>query len=193
MAARDARHSHPAATHPAIPLDGFVRVVRAGRVVAAARGQDLGKSHLVAVDQKQQQPGHSRLVGWIVAFMCASLSAASEASALSSANDISSARRRAIRTTSYRIPTRCRGESGPRKQLRATSRRRRRARLREVARNCFLGPDSPLHRVGIRYDVVLIARRRALEMSFAELKAEASLAALRLAHMNSTTQPTNRL
>ena len=75
----------------------------------------------------------------------------------------------------------------------AVQRNRARRRLREVARNCFLGPDSPLHRVGIRYDVVLIARRRALEMSFAELKAEASLAALRLAHMNATIQPTNRL
>jgi len=35
--------------------------------------------------------------------------------------------------------------------------------------------------VGIRYDVVLIARPAALEVSFADLKAEASLAALRLA------------
>jgi len=74
----------------------------------------------------------------------------------------------------------------------AVHRNRARRRLREVARNCFLGPDSPLHRVGIRYDVVLIARPAALEVSFADLKAEASLAALRLAQMKATTQPTTR-
>jgi hypothetical protein len=45
----------------------------------------------------------------------------------------------------------------------------------------MLGTDSPLRRVGIRYDVVLIARPAALELSFADLRAEASLAALRLA------------
>src|SRR5437868_12858263 len=132
MAARDARHSHPAATSPAIPLDGFVRVVRAGRVVAAARGQDLGKRHLVAVNQKQQQPGHGRVVGWVVAFICASLSAASEASAFRSANETSSAAGRAIRTTTYRIPTRPSGESAPSRAAIATSRRRRRARLRST-------------------------------------------------------------
>jgi len=47
----------------------------------------------------------------------------------------------------------------------------------------LLGADSPLRHVGIRYDVVLIARRGALDMSFDELKAEASLAALRLAKL----------
>ena len=58
-----------------------------------------------------------------------------------------------------------------------------RRRLRELARQELLGPDSPAGRVGIRYDVVLIAQRRILDVSFAELKAEASLAALRLANL----------
>ena len=62
-------------------------------------------------------------------------------------------------------------------------RNRARRRLREVVRSGLLGPDSPLRRVGIRYDVVLIARPAALEVSFADLEAEASLAALRLANL----------
>ena len=63
----------------------------------------------------------------------------------------------------------------------SVDRNRARRRVREVARDGLLGPDSPLRRVGIRYDVVLIARPAALEVSFADLKAEAALAALRLA------------
>jgi len=63
----------------------------------------------------------------------------------------------------------------------SVERNRARRRLREVARGVLLGADSPLRQVGIRYDVVLIARPAALEVSFADLKAEASLAALRLA------------
>jgi ribonuclease P protein component len=62
----------------------------------------------------------------------------------------------------------------------SVDRNRARRRLREVARAELLGPDSPLRQVGIRYDMVLIARQAALEVSFADLKAEASLAALRL-------------
>lgn len=65
----------------------------------------------------------------------------------------------------------------------AADRNRARRLLREVARTNLLGPDSPLHQVGIRYDVVLIARPRVLGVSFAELEAEASQAALRLAEM----------
>ena len=71
----------------------------------------------------------------------------------------------------------------------SVDRNRARRRLREVARAALLGPDSPVRRVGIRYDVVLIARPPALEVSFAELKAEASQAALRLANMRPTTKP----
>ena len=67
----------------------------------------------------------------------------------------------------------------------SVERNRARRRLREVARRRFLGPDSPLRDVGIRYDVVLIARPAALEVSFADLTAEASLAALRLSKLNS--------
>ena len=65
----------------------------------------------------------------------------------------------------------------------SVERNRARRRLREVARTEWLGPDSPLRDVGIRYDVVLIARPAALEVAFADLKAEASLAALRLAQL----------
>ena len=66
----------------------------------------------------------------------------------------------------------------------SVDRNRARRRLREVSRVELLGADSPLREVGIRYDVVLIARPAALEVSFDELKAEASLAALRLARLN---------
>jgi ribonuclease P protein component len=65
----------------------------------------------------------------------------------------------------------------------AAARNLARRRLREVARIHLLGPDSPLQQVGIRYDVVLIARPAALEASFADLQAEASLAAFRLAQI----------
>jgi ribonuclease P protein component len=65
----------------------------------------------------------------------------------------------------------------------SVERNRARRRLREVARDGLLGADSPLSRVGIRYDVVLIALRGTLDVSFAELEEEASLAALRLAKL----------
>lgn len=64
----------------------------------------------------------------------------------------------------------------------ATDRNRARRRLREAARTELLAEDSPLRRGGIRYDVVLIARRPILDVPFAELQAEASQAALRLAN-----------
>jgi ribonuclease P protein component len=66
----------------------------------------------------------------------------------------------------------------------SVERNRARRRLRELARLKLLGADSPLHRLGIRYDVVLIARPAALEVSFAELSAEAEQAALRLSKLN---------
>lgn len=65
----------------------------------------------------------------------------------------------------------------------STERNRARRRLREAARAELLGPDSPALAGGIRYDVVLIARPAALEVSFADLRAEASQAALRLANL----------
>ena len=65
----------------------------------------------------------------------------------------------------------------------AVERNRARRRLREIARLDLLSPDSPLRRGGIRYDVVLIARPSVLELSFADLRAEASMAALRLANV----------
>lgn len=71
----------------------------------------------------------------------------------------------------------------------ATDRNRARRRLREVARTNLLGPDSPLRELGIRYDVVLIARPSALEVSFADLRAEAAQAALRLAQIDASTKP----
>lgn len=63
----------------------------------------------------------------------------------------------------------------------AVGRNRARRRLREAARAELLGPGSPLRAGGIPYDVVLIARPSALDIPFAELRAEASVAALRLA------------
>src|SRR5947209_17528230 len=54
----------------------------------------------------------------------------------------------------------------------AVDRNRARRRLREAARERLLGADSPLRRVGIRYDVVLIARPAPLALPFADLKGE---------------------
>jgi ribonuclease P protein component len=67
---------------------------------------------------------------------------------------------------------------------RAVDRNRARRRMRELARLILLGADSPLTGVGIRYDVVLIARPAALEIAFAELVTEAQQAALRLSKLN---------
>jgi ribonuclease P protein component len=66
----------------------------------------------------------------------------------------------------------------------SVERNRARRRLRELARVKLLGVDSPLHRLGIRYDVVLIARPAALEVTFGELSAEAEQAAIRLSKLN---------
>jgi ribonuclease P protein component len=65
----------------------------------------------------------------------------------------------------------------------SVERNRARRRLREVARERLLGSDSPLSGVGIRYDVVLIARPAALEVPFAELKEDVERAALRLSKL----------
>ena len=66
----------------------------------------------------------------------------------------------------------------------SVDRNRARRRVRELARVKLLGGDSPLSGVGIRYDVVLIARPAALEIAFADLLAEAEQAALRLSKLN---------
>jgi ribonuclease P protein component len=66
----------------------------------------------------------------------------------------------------------------------SVARNRARRRLRELAREKLLGSDSPLTSLGIRYDVILIARPPALVMSFAELRDEATQAALRLSKLN---------
>src|SRR5260370_1700030 len=97
VTARDAHRTHPAAPQPAVALDRLIAVVRARRIVAAGRRQDPGNGQLITADQDQEQLGHG--------FIWASLSAASEASSLTSANETSSAAGRAITTTSYRIPT----------------------------------------------------------------------------------------
>src|SRR6266576_5266973 len=45
----------------------------------------------------------------------------------------------------------------------SVERNRARRRLREVARATLLGTQAPVRRGGIRYDVVLVARRPALQ------------------------------
>jgi ribonuclease P protein component len=65
----------------------------------------------------------------------------------------------------------------------SVNRNRARRRIREAARVRLLGPDSPLHGLGIRYDVVLIARPAALEVPFADLEAEAEQTAVRLSKL----------
>ena len=66
----------------------------------------------------------------------------------------------------------------------SVERNRARRRVRELARDVLLGADSPLTSLGIRYDVVLIARPAALQVSFADLRDEANQAALRLSKLN---------
>jgi len=68
---------------------------------------------------------------------------------------------------------------------RSVDRNRARRRLREVSRTHLFGGDSPVLRQGIPFDVVLIARPAALEVSYADLKAEASQVALRLSSLSS--------
>jgi ribonuclease P protein component len=67
----------------------------------------------------------------------------------------------------------------------SVDRNRARRRLRELVRVSWFGVDSPLTGVGIRYDVVLIARPAALEAAFAELVDEAEQAVLRLSNLSS--------
>jgi ribonuclease P protein component len=67
----------------------------------------------------------------------------------------------------------------------SVDRNRARRRLREVSRTHLFAGDSPVTRQGIPFDVVLIARPAALEVSYADLKAEASLVAMRLSSLNS--------
>jgi ribonuclease P protein component len=67
----------------------------------------------------------------------------------------------------------------------AVARNRARRRLRELVRVSWFAVGSPFTGVGIRYDVVLIARPAALEVAFAELVAEAEQAVLRLSKLNS--------
>jgi ribonuclease P protein component len=77
-------------------------------------------------------------------------------------------------------PTRI-GVSASRKLRGAVARNRARRRLREVARQVLLAPDSPLRSRGIPYDVVLIARPAAVKLPFAAVEAEARALLERLA------------
>lgn len=77
------------------------------------------------------------------------------------------------------------GVTASRAFKRSVDRNRARRRLRELARVSLLSRDSPLAGVGIRYDVVLIARPAALEVAFADLVAEAEQAALKLSKLSS--------
>ena len=77
------------------------------------------------------------------------------------------------------------GVSVSRQVKSSVDRNRARRRLRELVRAGWFGADSPLTSVGIRYDVVLIARPAALEIAFADLAAEAEQAVLRLSKLNS--------
>ena len=65
----------------------------------------------------------------------------------------------------------------------SADRNRARRRLRELARQTLLGVDSHMTEVGIRYDVVLIARPAALQVPFADLRAEVEQAALKLSRL----------
>jgi ribonuclease P protein component len=73
------------------------------------------------------------------------------------------------------------GVTVSRKLRSAVERNRARRRLRELARSAILHADSGVPDLGIRYDVVLIARPAALTLRYADLKEEAEQAARRLA------------
>jgi ribonuclease P protein component len=75
------------------------------------------------------------------------------------------------------------GVSVSRQVKSSVDRNRARRRLRELVRARWFSADSPLTAVGIRYDVVLIARPAALEIAFADLAAEAEQAVLRLSKL----------
>jgi ribonuclease P protein component len=66
----------------------------------------------------------------------------------------------------------------------SVERNKARRRLRELARQTLLAGDSAVTDVGIRYDVVLIARPAALRVPFADLRAEVAQAALKLSTIN---------
>jgi ribonuclease P protein component len=89
----------------------------------------------------------------------------------------------------FAIPSPSRGEESrigvtvSRTLKRSVDRNRARRRLRELARIHLLAADSPLRQVGIRYDVVLIARPAALEVSSADLRAEVEQAAIKLSRL----------
>src|SRR3989442_6271440 len=135
MAPRAAHGAHPAAPEPAVPLHRLVCVVGTGRVVATRRGKDLRERHLIAADHCQQDRRHE--------FNLERLSAAWSTSSWRSAKGSSSAAGRAIRTTSYRIPTPWSGESGPNKRPRGNSRNRRRGRVRVTAPLALRLPVDP--------------------------------------------------
>ena len=76
------------------------------------------------------------------------------------------------------------GVSASRQLKSSVERNRARRRLRELARQTLIGADSPGSGLGIRYDVVLIARPAALQVPFAVLRAEVEQAALKLSRLN---------
>ena len=122
VAAGDPPGAHDASPSPAVALDGSIRVLRAGRVVSAAAGEERRQAHLVAADDRQQQPGHP-----LTGRSRARKASASDSSVVKGAV---AAAGRAMSTTSYRIPPTPRGESGPSRTLLLTSLSRRRARFR---------------------------------------------------------------
>src|SRR4029077_7754730 len=124
MAARDAHGPHPAASQPPVLLYRLIGVVRARRVVAARGRENFRERMLVTADHGQQDRRHG--------LSFESLRAACSVSAARSAKGASSAAGRAIRTSSYRIPSPCSGEFSLRIRSRATSRNRRRARFRST-------------------------------------------------------------
>jgi ribonuclease P protein component len=85
----------------------------------------------------------------------------------------------ALAIPSSRFETRV-GVTVSRKLRSAVERNRARRRLRELARLAILEADSGVPGLGIRYDVVLIARPAALTLRYADLKEEAEQAARRL-------------
>ena len=56
----------------------------------------------------------------------------------------------------------------------AVARNRARRRIREAVRLCLFGQDSNLGRVGISFDVVLIARPPAVTAAFTQIEADVS-------------------
>lgn len=125
--------AHPATAEPAVPLDRLVSVLRAGWVVAARSTEHVGERGLIQADQPHENGRHRNRRR----LRAPRISESSAGKARSSAGG------RAITTTSKGMPEPDAGQPSFSKPRRATSRTRRRARLRDTDPRTFLLTATP--------------------------------------------------